>query len=108
MKNYTINLNKITLEIESISKKYADIKGINRDKDWFLLKLQEELGELVQCYLRSTGRKKIGERSEIEIRNDLEDETADLFCQVLLFAFHNNIDVIKAVEGKWFNSGRYE
>ncbi len=43
-------------EVEKVSQGYADRLGITRDPDWFVLKLQEELGELVQSYLMMSGR----------------------------------------------------
>ena len=55
-----------------ISDIYAGKYGIDRNDDWFLLKLQEELGELAQAHLRLSGRGR-GEATE----QDRGDEAAD-------------------------------
>lgn len=88
--------------VERVSQIYAARCDIRRDDDWFALKLQEEAGELVAEYLRGTGRGRVGDRSPDAIRRALEDETADLFAQLLLFARHNKIDLEAALARKWF------
>lgn len=88
--------------VEQVSQVYAARCDIRRDDDWYALKLQEEAGELVAEYLRGSGRGRIGERSPEAIRQALEDETADLFAQLLLFARHNKIDLEAALQRKWF------
>ena len=44
-----MDLTQLGEEIEQISQIYADKFGIERDGDWFLLKLQEEVGDLTQA-----------------------------------------------------------
>lgn len=41
-----MDLHKLTAAVEKVSQKYSHQFGIKRDSDWFILKLQEELGEL--------------------------------------------------------------
>ncbi|MGY5801248.1 pyrophosphatase, partial [Rhizobium sp. LEGMi12c] len=43
-------------QFEAASATYAADNGLERDDDWFVLKLQEELGELIQIWNRVTGR----------------------------------------------------
>ncbi len=95
-------LTELTERLEQVSAIYAERCNIRRDADWYALKLQEEAGELVAEHLRSTGRGRVGERTEAAIRAALEDEAADLLAQVLLFCRHNRIDVEAALERKWF------
>ncbi len=85
-----------------MSQLYAARCNIRRDGDWFALKLQEEMGELVAEYLRGTGRGRVGYSDSDAVRRALEDEAADLFAQVLLFAQHNDIDLEAALQRKWF------
>ena len=96
------DLGKLSDKAERVSQVYPTRCGIKRDADWFVLKLQEEAGELVAEYLRGTGRGRVGERTAEAIRQALEDETADLFAQLLLFARHNDIDLEAALQRKWF------
>ncbi len=79
-----------------ISDVYAGKFGIDRDNDWFLLKLQEELGELSQAHLRLSGRGR-GAASE----QDRADEAADVLCMLLLYCRRFGIDPDEAVRRKW-------
>lgn len=47
-----------------VSDIYAARNGIDRNDDWFALKLQEEAGELIAEHLRLTGRGRVGGRTE--------------------------------------------
>jgi NTP pyrophosphatase (non-canonical NTP hydrolase) len=95
-------LAELTEKVEQVSSIYAQRCNIRRDDDWFMLKLQEELGELAAEHLRGTGRGRVGERNDAAIRDALENEAADLFAQLLLYCRHNGIDVEAALKRKWF------
>jgi NTP pyrophosphatase (non-canonical NTP hydrolase) len=88
-------------QFEAASQAYAAEAGITRDPDWFVLKLQEELGELTQAWIKLTGRGRPRGASEADRRAALADETADLLGQVLLFANAQGIDLDAAIERKW-------
>ncbi|KKX28307.1 pyrophosphatase [Rhizobium sp. LC145] len=94
-------LERLSAQFEVASADYAEANGITRDPDWFLLKLQEEVGELTQAWNRATGRGRKKGRSDEELRRDLADETADLFGHILLFAHDNRLDLTAAIERKW-------
>ena len=51
-----MNVARLTNEVEAVSQIYASLYGIERDATWFMLKLQEEVGELTQVFLMLTGR----------------------------------------------------
>ncbi len=88
-------------QFERASRLYADANGITRDADWFILKLQEEMGEVTQAWNRLSGRGRARGRSDEEMRLDLADETADLLGHVLLFAHQHDLDLEAAIERKW-------
>ncbi|MBY5324549.1 MULTISPECIES: pyrophosphatase [Rhizobium] len=94
-------LRRLADQFETSSAAYAAANGIERDADWFLLKLQEEVGELTQAWNRLTGRGRRRERTQEELYRDLADETADLLGHILLFARRNDIDLAAAIERKW-------
>ena len=94
-------MDKLAGQFEAASAGYAETHAIKRDSDWFLLKLQEEMGELTQAWNRLTGRGRTKGRSKEELSRDLADETADLLGHVLLFARKNQIDLAAAIEQKW-------
>ena len=60
-----MNVARLTNEVEAVSQIYASRYGIERDATWFILKLQEEVGELTQAFLMLTGRA----RDRVQPRN---------------------------------------
>jgi NTP pyrophosphatase (non-canonical NTP hydrolase) len=96
-----MNVHTITDLIAQVSDTYARKFGISRDPDWYLFKLQEELGELTQCYLMLTGRGRSKGKNAQQLRDDFEKEFADVFCHVLLFAKAHDIDLEKNIHDKW-------
>ena len=46
-----MNIKDLSDEVEKISLIYSEKFDIDRDGNWFVLKLQEEMGELIQSYL---------------------------------------------------------
>jgi NTP pyrophosphatase (non-canonical NTP hydrolase) len=94
-------IESLTEKFEAASQKYADAQSFARDADWFLLKLAEEAGEMLQVANRLSGRSRAKGMSEEDIRLMLADETADLLGHVLLFAHHHKLDLRAAIERKW-------
>ncbi|HEY8617018.1 phosphoribosyl-ATP pyrophosphohydrolase [Phenylobacterium sp.] len=93
-----MTLAEISDAAAQISDIYAGKYGIARDDDWFLLKLQEELGELAQVHLRLSSRGR-GEASE----QQRADEAADVLCTLLLYCRRFGIDPDAAVRRKWLS-----
>jgi NTP pyrophosphatase (non-canonical NTP hydrolase) len=98
-----MNLNEISEKLSKVSDIYAAKFGIQRDNDWFILKIQEELGELSSAYLKLTQRGRIGQNSQADLNKNLRDEIADVVAMTLLFARHHGVDVEQALKDKWFN-----
>ena len=96
--NPPLTLREVTESAAQISDIYAGKYGIERDDDWFLLKLQEELGELAQAHLRLSARGR-GEATE----QDRADEAADVLCMLLLYCRRFGIDPDAAVRSKWLS-----
>lgn len=97
-----MDLNSISDELKKVSDIYARRFQINRDNDWFLLKIQEELGELSAAYLKLTQRARVGDQRSEDLEKNLRDEVADVIAMTLLFAKHRGIDVEQALKDKWF------
>ena len=93
-----LTLNELSEAAAEISDIYAGKYGIERDDDWFLLKLQEELGELAQAHLKLSGR---GRGSVPD--QSRADEAADVLCQLLLYCRRFGIDPEAAVRAKWLS-----
>lgn len=96
-----MNIKDLTQEVEKISQIYSKRFKIERDGNWFILKLQEELGELIQSYLMMIRKGRNKGKSAVEIKDNFRKEVADVFSHVLILAKFYNIDLEKEVEEKW-------
>ena len=96
-----MDLKQLAEQLEQVSQSYAQKWKIERDANWFILKLQEEIGELTQSYLMLAGKARAKGQSAEEIQAEFNEEIADVFCHTLLLARFYAIDLEKEVEGKW-------
>lgn len=96
-----MDIASLTEEVDKVSQLYIKRFKINRDNNWLIMKLQEELGELVQSYLMLEGQGRSKGKTKEELQADFAKEIADVFCHVLLLAKFNNIDLDKEVKEKW-------
>lgn len=97
------SLDRLSDVSQAVSDIYADRFGIDRDAVWHLAKLGEELGELQAAFLKRNGQGRAKGDADA-LQRAVEDEVADLFAQILLFARWQDIDIPTAVARKW---GRY-
>lgn len=98
-----MDLKQLTEEVETVSRGYAERNGFTRDATWLLLKLQEEVGELTQAFLRKTGQGRAKGRTAEEIQTSFRSELADVLGHVLLLARHEGVDLQAEVESKWLS-----
>ena len=92
---------QLTGQVEHISQVYAETFGIVRDDNWYLLKLQEEVGELTQAHLMRQGQARTKGLSVEQLEAAFRAEVADVLSQILLLAHHHGIDVVDEVDRKW-------
>lgn len=84
-----------------MSDYYAKRHIIDRTDDWFVLKLNEEVGELTQAYLARSGQARDKGRTPVELNEHFRAEVADVLAQVLLIAERFEIDLADEVKRKW-------
>ncbi|WP_336724349.1 pyrophosphatase [Cellulosimicrobium cellulans] len=107
-----LTLDDLTERVEAISALYARKFAVERDPDWFMLKLAEEVGELTQAFLVATGRTRPrgdassgaapdGATGSDGAASPLADEVADVLAHLLLLARSQGVDVDAAVRRKW-------
>jgi len=96
-----MDIKQLSEDVECVSKAYAEKFNIERDATWFILKLQEEVGELIQSYLMLAGKARMKGKSFEEIQSEFHKEVADVFCQTLLLARFYDINLEKEIEEKW-------
>jgi len=97
-----LSLAEITDRLAQVSDIYASRFNVTRTHEWYLLKTQEELGELVSAYLKATKQT----RAKIDLQEaeqNMRDEMADVISFLLLFARQMNIDVEDAIQRKWLH-----
>lgn len=98
-----MDLRRLSDDVETVSQRYAETFGIRRDSTWFLLKLQEEVGELTQAYLMQSGQARPKDLSPAELTANFHAELADVLCQVLLLARHHDVDLPAEIDRKWLS-----
>jgi len=91
-----MNLKDLQADILKISDIYAREHNIDRDRDWALLKLQEELGELTKEHLNLTSRAR-GKPDQAA----LADEAADVLGMLLIYCARADINIEEAMKNKW-------
>ncbi|MCP2169270.1 nucleoside triphosphate pyrophosphohydrolase family protein [Goodfellowiella coeruleoviolacea] len=96
-----MDLARLSDDVEVVSRGYARAHGFTRDETWFLLKLQEEVGELTQAFLMRTGQARAKGNTQQELDDRFGAELADVLCHVLLMARHHGVDLAEQVERKW-------
>jgi NTP pyrophosphatase (non-canonical NTP hydrolase) len=96
-----MDMKQITEIVEQVSQLYAEKFNIERDANWFILKLQEEVGELIQSYLMLIGQARTKGKTPEEIQVEFRKEIADVFCHVLLLANFYGVDLEKEMDAKW-------
>jgi NTP pyrophosphatase (non-canonical NTP hydrolase) len=96
-----MDIHALTEELQKVSQIYAEKFDIQPDSDWYILKLQEELGELIQSYLMMIGQARKKEKTQEQLVRDFHKEVADVFSHVLLLAKHHHVDLEKEIENKW-------
>jgi len=91
-----MDLRTLQADVLRISDIYAAEHDIDRDRDWALLKLQEELGELAAEHLRLTGRARGTPDAQA-----LGDEAADVLGMLLIYCAKAGVDLDQAMQRKW-------
>lgn len=90
---------KVTQVIEQYKKEFPDV---HMDRDYVPFKITEEWGECMQAYLMLTDRGRQKGMTKEEIQHLFEEELADVFGYILMFAKSEGIDLREALEKKWF------
>jgi NTP pyrophosphatase (non-canonical NTP hydrolase) len=96
-----VQIDELRDEVEQVSAFYAERHSIDRTDDWFVLKLNEEVGELTQAYLARAGQARDKGRTSEELESEFRSELADVLAQVLLIARRFDVNLSDEVARKW-------
>ncbi|WP_019927799.1 MazG nucleotide pyrophosphohydrolase domain-containing protein [Nocardia sp. BMG111209] len=88
-------------ELDAVSQRYAQRHGIRRTPEWYVMKIAEESGELMQQFLAETGQGRSRGKTPEQLRDSVDDEIADVLCHVVLLAHHRGMDLQAAIDRKW-------
>jgi NTP pyrophosphatase (non-canonical NTP hydrolase) len=96
-------LQELTQKAKMIMAMYGEeFPEVKVDRDYYPFKLTEEWGECMQAYLMNTDRGRQKGKSKDQIKEMFEEEIADVFGFLLLFAENEKIDLEVALQKKWF------
>ena len=70
-------LTELQKRFDKASLSYCDLHGLERDRDWVMLKLLEEVGELTQVWNTMTGRGRDKGLSDADLKLALASEVAE-------------------------------
>lgn len=94
-------LNELQSRFDQAALSYCDIHGLDRDSDWVMLKLLEEIGELTQIWNTKTGRGRDKGLSEVDLKTAMANEVADSLGMLLIIARQHDLDLTAAIARKW-------
>ena len=99
-----VDLAELQSQAVEVGRIYAERFSIDRDGAFYLGKLSEELGEVCAAYLKLKGQSRGADQDPDHLQGQLEDEMADLFGFLLMFADRQGVDLGAAFARKW---GKY-
>lgn len=96
-----MKLKKLTKKLKSRLDWYAERNNFEFNRDYYLIKLQEELGELASAYLKLTARGRVKSKSQDELMVNFKEELADVAAMTLLMAQAEGVDLEAEIIRKW-------
>lgn len=98
--NHGKTIKDLTVIARNVVDSYGRVFDVDVTPEWLVMKLQEELGELVSDFLVLHGQNRKSLPDD-EARKAFADELADVLCFTLLLAQDYDVDIAQAVRDKW-------
>jgi NTP pyrophosphatase (non-canonical NTP hydrolase) len=95
-------LRNLSIDVQAVYRRYVAHYQLVTDDAWFVLKLGEEVGELVRAFVRLRDRPLAAEERRA-LEDNFAEECADVLCMLILVAARNGVDLATAVEKKWLS-----
>lgn len=80
---------------------YAEKNNICRDDEFYLFKMQEELGELTRAFLELRGSERRGTKASEELLQKFAGDVASLVGNALILARHFQVDLVDNIKAKF-------
>ncbi|MEJ3656974.1 pyrophosphatase [Actinomycetes bacterium KLBMP 9759] len=98
-----MDLGELTSRVDAVSRRYAAEFGFERNADWLLLKLHEEVGELTQAHLMRTGQARAKGTSQHDRDARFAAELADVVCHACSSPATTASTCWQRSNGKWLS-----
>jgi NTP pyrophosphatase (non-canonical NTP hydrolase) len=99
-----MELKKLQTQVSEIFFVYLKEHKIKNNDDYLLVKLGEEVGELMQAYLIHKKQcRPVKLAKAAETKKNLAKELSDVLCLVLVISKAMNVDIEEAVQKKWIS-----
>ena len=95
-----MDLKKAAEHCEKAWSAFAEKHNIKRPDEFYLFKMQEELGELVRTFLELRGCER-KEKNPEELQKKFEGDCASLIGNALILALHFGVDIEKKIKEKF-------
>ena len=96
-----MNLKEAALHCDKAWGQYAEKFQIRRYDEFYLLKMQEELGELSRAFLELRGSEKQRKTSPDELKKKFAADIAVLVGNALILAHHFDVDLEATIKEKF-------
>lgn len=88
-----MNIKEAAQHCNKAWSQYAKKFNIHRDDEFYLFKLQEELGELTRAFLELRGSENKGNLTQDELHRKFASDVASMVGNALILAEHFEVDL---------------
>lgn len=96
-----MNLKDAAIHCEKAWSHFAHAHNIKRDEIFYVLKLQEELGELSRTVLELRGSERKTKATDEELKKKFEGDIASIVGNALILANYHQVDLEKVLRDKF-------
>jgi NTP pyrophosphatase (non-canonical NTP hydrolase) len=104
MDPHTSSVHSFFDQLDRYYDHYLAKNGIKPDREFYILKMLEELGEFASILIAAKGNHPKIDKSTTTQR--LEEEAADLLCQTIILLRRLNLSVWPTINNKWLEGGQ--
>lgn len=96
-----MNIKEMAQHCEKAWGQYAEKFQIHRDDEFYLFKMQEELGELTRAFLELRGSEKKSKSTTEELKKKFAGDVASIVGNALILSLHFGVDLETTIKAKF-------
>ena len=96
-----MDINKLANHCSAAWQSFALKHGIHRPDEFYLLKLQEELGELTRSYMELKGMEKSKHNDDLAKIQQFHGDCASVIGNALIMGLHFKVDLVEKIQEKF-------